>query len=255
MIRRVFFIAKNTAVEAIRNKALAVLLIFGLLVIASANFFTHLAPGEEGKIIKDVGLSAIFFFGMMLAIFAGAHMIPRELETKTLMTLLAKPVRRIEILLGRYAGLLFVIFVNMAIMSGIFAGLLILKTHSLNSEMFKALLLTFFELGVLCSITICLSTFTSVAFNIALSFLIYIIGHLIGYLDHIIEHASGFLLGITMRVLQIIVPNFENFNVKHLIILNINIPAGYVIKTMSYGLLYIIIMLSVAYVFFNEKEI
>lgn len=254
MIRRVFFIAKNTAIEAIRNKALAVLLIFGALVIASARFFTYLAPGEEDKIIKDIGLSAIFFFGMMLAIFAGAHIIPRELEAKTLMTLLAKPVRRIEILLGRYAGLLFVIFVNMAIMSGIFAGLLMLK-HSLNLEMFKALLLIFFELGVLCSITISLSTFTSVAFNIALSFLIYIIGHLTGYLDHIIEHASGFFPGIPLRALQIIIPNFENFNVKHLIILNLSIPASYVVKAMSYGLLYIIIMLSIGYVFFNEKEI
>jgi ABC-type transport system involved in multi-copper enzyme maturation permease subunit len=254
MIRRIFFIAKNTTIEAIRNKALAVLLIFGTLVIASANFFTYLAPGEEGKIIKDVGLSAIFFFGMMLAIFAGAYIIPRELETKTLMTLLVKPVRRIEILLGRYAGLLFIIFVNMAIMSGIFAGVLMLK-HSLDFEIFKALLLTFFELGVLCSITICLSTFTSVAFNIALSFLIYIVGHLIGYLDHIIEHASGFFLGVIMRILQIIIPNFENFNVKHLIVLNLNVPTSYVVKTMSYGLLYIAIMLSIAYVFFNEKEI
>lgn len=254
-MKRIFLIAANTAVEALRRKVLTALLIFGALVISSSLFFVYLAPGEEGKIIKDIGLSAMVFFGMMIAVFGSSVLIPKELETKTLMTLLAKPVRRLEVLIGRFAGIMAVIFLNIIIMACIFSAILFLKGGSFNYNMLKAILLIFFELGVLSSVTFCLSTFTSIGFNIALSFLIYIIGHLVGYFEHIAEHAQGPFLEAIVRSLYVIMPNFENFNVKHSIILNMEVPSLYVAKVFAYASLYIIAMLSASYVFFNEKEL
>lgn len=255
MLRNVCLVARNTAIEAIRRKVLAVLLIFGGLVISSATFFVYLAPGVEDKIIKDIGLSAMLFFGMMIAIFGSAFLIPKELETKTLMTLCAKPIRRMEILLGKYIGILSVIFLNMIIMTSIFIVILHLKGQALNYNTLKAVLLIFLELGVLSSITLCLSTFASMGFNISLSFLIYIIGHLVGFFEHIAEHASSAFLGALIRCLYVVMPNFENFNVKHSVILNLDVPSPYMIKVLLYSLLYIMVMLSVSYLFFNEKEL
>ncbi|MBI2447400.1 MAG: ABC transporter permease, partial [Candidatus Omnitrophica bacterium] len=103
-MKKVLAISNNTFREAMRKKTLNVLLIFALIIIVSSVFFTYLSPGEEMKIIKDMGLGSIMFFGMLIAVFGASSLIPTEIEKKTISTVITKPVRRMEFVLGKFFG-------------------------------------------------------------------------------------------------------------------------------------------------------
>jgi ABC-type transport system involved in multi-copper enzyme maturation permease subunit len=117
MVGRVLAIAGNTYRENIRDKILYNLILFALIMILSSLALGKLTLGNEDKVLLDLGLSSISIFGMLIAIFIGIGLVYKELEKRTVYALLAKPVHRYEWILGKYLGLLFTLFVNLAIMT------------------------------------------------------------------------------------------------------------------------------------------
>ena len=253
-MKKVLAISNNTFREAMRKKTLNVLLIFALIIIVSSVFFTYLSPGEEIKIIKDMGLGSIMFFGMLIAVFGASSLIPMEIEKKTISTVITKPVRRLEFVLGKFFGVVIVIFIALVIMGIVFLSLVYLKEDRWDIEIMKAITLTFFELVVVASITICVSTVASSLFNATFGIFMYIAGHLSPRLEHMIEHTESEAVKIMMTVLKTILPNFENFNVRNLIVVGRHISNEYLLKVTAYGLLYAFIIMVIAWLLFNEKE-
>src|SRR6202795_5323751 len=117
---RIAAITSNTLTDLTRQKALYVLLIFALLLIGSSIFMAHLAFQQEFQILKDVSLGAMSIFTSLLAIVATARLIPRDIEDRTVYTILAKPVPRFEYVLGRVAGVLFLLAISTLVMSAMF---------------------------------------------------------------------------------------------------------------------------------------
>ena len=99
---RVGTVAANTFVESLRQKVYNILIIFALVVIASASFFSQFTFSEQLKFVKDFCLGAVSVFGTLIAIVGTAQLLPAEMESRTIYTILAKPVRRVEFLLGKY---------------------------------------------------------------------------------------------------------------------------------------------------------
>jgi ABC-type transport system involved in multi-copper enzyme maturation permease subunit len=125
MLRRVLAIARNTYRETVRDKILYNLILFALIMILSSIMLGQLTLGNEDKIILDLGLSAISVFGMLIAIFIGIGLVYKELEKRTVYALLAKPIHRYELILGKYLGPLLTLLVNVAVMTvGLEAALL-----------------------------------------------------------------------------------------------------------------------------------
>ena len=116
-MRNIFLIAGITYKEAVRNKLLNVLLLFAVIAIASSRFFTIFAPSEELKIIQDTSLGIIRFMGMLITVFITGGLLFREIDKRTITTILSKPVSRGQFLFGKFCGALYSIFVNIAIMS------------------------------------------------------------------------------------------------------------------------------------------
>src|SRR5712691_10854438 len=115
-MNRVTIIALNTFKENLRDKILFNLVVFGLLLIGSSILLSTLTIGEQATIIKDVGLGSISLFGTLIAIFVGIGLVSKEIEKRTIYTIIAKPLRRYQFLLGKYFGLTLTLFVNIAIM-------------------------------------------------------------------------------------------------------------------------------------------
>lgn len=253
-MKKALAIGNNTFREAVRKKALNVLLIFALVIIVSSVLFMYLSPGEEIKIIKDMGLGSIVFFGMLIAVFGASSLIPNEIENKTISTVITKPVRKAEFVLGKFLGVVIVIFIALVIMSIVFLSLVYLKEDRWDIEIIKALILTFFELVVVASITICVSTIASSLFNATFGIFMYIVGHLTPRLDHMIEHTESVAVKIIMTILKTILPNFENFNMRSLIVTGGHISDEYLFKVITYGLIYTFITMLIAFLLFNEKE-
>ena len=120
--------------ESIRRKTLIAFLLFAMLVIGSSTFLTVLSPGEEIKMVKDVCLSCISFFGMLIAVFAAGVLIPGEMESRTIHTILSKPMKRVTYLIGKYFGAQLTILLNIILMSLLFLLILYLQSRRFIDE-------------------------------------------------------------------------------------------------------------------------
>src|SRR3954452_20087275 len=126
MTSRLSAIALNTFREAVRDRVLYNLVIFALLLLASAPLFGQISIGMERLIVVNVGLTSISIFGVIIAIFIGIGLVSKEIEKRTLYTILSRPVRRWEFMAGKYLGLMLTLAVNTALMTlGLFIALFV----------------------------------------------------------------------------------------------------------------------------------
>jgi ABC-type transport system involved in multi-copper enzyme maturation permease subunit len=254
-LRNILSIAGITFKEAVRNKLLNVLLLFAVIAIASTRFFTMFAPSEEIKIIQDTSLGIIRFMGVLITVFVTGGLLPREIEKRTVTTILSKPVSRSQFLFGKFFGALYSIFTNLIIMGIVLVVIIYAKCRAFNPDILKALTLMSMEFVVLCSITLCVSTIASEIFNIIFGILIFIIGHLTNYLQHLADRFDSVAMKALLLSLYTLLPNFENFNIQDAIVVGTEVSLQYVGKAISYGALYTAVMLILSYLFFAEREV
>lgn len=281
-LSRVGIIALNTFTEAVRQKVFNILLVFALVVIATASFFSLFSFGEQLKFVKDFCLGALSVFGAVIAIVGTAQLLPNEVENRTIYTILSKPVRRFEFLLGKYMGSVLLVFLSLVMMSLMSMMALMFKGSNLmrdsrqslataqheeqreeimhdikeiqagvkDPDVGKAVILIFVKLSLLAAITLLISTFsTSMVFNVVSAFMIFFAGHLRG--------AAAEVWGahkIVMAFLAII-PDLGSFNVADDIVLGNVIPWAHVSEVALYGVARTALMVLVAHLIFSQKEI
>ncbi len=110
-------IAANVFKESVRDKVLYNLVFFAVLLIAVSYLLSQLTAGQDIKIIKDFGLAAMSLFGLFIAVFIGIVLVSKEVEKRSIYALLAKPIRRHEVVIGKYFGLVLTLLVNLAVMA------------------------------------------------------------------------------------------------------------------------------------------
>src|SRR2546423_10152272 len=124
MNARIAYIASNTFREAVRDRVLYNLIAFALLLSGAAIFVGQISIEIERLVVVDLGLTAVSLFGVVIAIFIGIGLVAKEIERRTLYTVLARPVRRWEFIVGKFLGLTGTLVVNTICMSlGVFAAL------------------------------------------------------------------------------------------------------------------------------------
>ena len=126
---RIGAIASNTLLELIRLKVFYFILIFALVMISSSFFLVKLSFQAQFQVLKDVALGAMSIFTWLLAVLCTAMLLPKDIEDRTLYTILAKPVPRFEYLLGKLLGVLVLLLVSTLIMSALFAAVLYGHSH------------------------------------------------------------------------------------------------------------------------------
>lgn len=134
---KIAVIALNTFKEAIRNKILYILLIFALVLMASSGIISDLSISSQDKVIKDLGITSISVFGLLIAIFVGIGLVYNEIDKKTLYTIVSKPIDRYQFILGKYFGLLLTIYVNILIMTLFFLSTLYFQHHTSSDAVFS----------------------------------------------------------------------------------------------------------------------
>jgi Cu-processing system permease protein len=213
-VARVAVFAGNTFREAARNKLLYNLLIFGVLMILSAIVLADLHLGYRMRIYRDVGLSAIALFGTLIAIFVGINLVHRELSQKTVYTMLAKPVRRWEFLVGKYTGLLSVLAVEIAVMGACFFSMLWLQDSPMTAGLVWAVFLIFCELALVTAVAMFFSSFTTPYLAGMFTVAIWMIGHLLA--DLRVFGASSEVPGMAAltELLYWSLPNLDRLDVK-----------------------------------------
>ena len=175
-MRAIGVIAKNTITEALHRVFVQTILAFAVLFIVGSMFFAYLSPGEEEKMLKDLGLSIIALFAMLMAIFIGVGLIQPEVERRTVYAMLAKPVRRHEFVLGKFLGALAVIAVCVWLMGGVFVAALYVRQQVWTPELLSAVAVLPLAAAIMMALVMLFSTFTSSLLSVLLGFVIRGIG-------------------------------------------------------------------------------
>ena len=208
-------IARNTFLEAVRDRVLYNLVIFVLLLIAGAIFLGELSGGQERKIIIDLGLSTMLLFGVFISIFVGVGLVYKEIERRTVYAIFSKPISRGEFLIGKYLGLCLTLLVNVVIM-GVGVSLALLFVHRgwepLIVTIWPAILLIYFELMIITGVALLFSSFSSPALSALLTFMVFIIGHFSADLKNLASSMDSVAARGLFILLYYLLPNLSNYS-------------------------------------------
>ena len=253
-MNRITVIALNTFRETLRDKILYNLVFFGLLLIVSSILLGTLTMGERAKIIQDIGLASINLFGVLIAIFVGIGLVSKEIEKRTIYSIIAKPIPRYQFLLGKYAGLSLTLFVNVAIMAAGFFLTLLVGQVGLEPALLKAVGLIFVELLVITAVAVMFSTFTTPTLSATFTMAIYVIGNLTGDLRVL---GRKLKTGVTKELLDWLyytLPNLDYFNVKGQAVHGVPIEWHYLVSAVTYGMIYSVVILTLACIIFQRRD-
>jgi ABC-type transport system involved in multi-copper enzyme maturation permease subunit len=264
-IPSIWRIAKITVAEARRRRVLQAVVILVVLILMSMTFFSYLGPQEQSRMLISGGLATISVFGILLAIFVAAFLVPQEIESRTLYPILAKPVRRFEFLVGKYVGSLIILGFVVGIMTAVLVGVLLLQDRlvpDLPDSVFNpnlptvvfAAVMGYCALAVLTALIILISTVASTTMTVIGAFIVWAVGSLQSTIHDLAEHASG-AIRLLLLVLYYVVPRLENFDFRREAsnFMPVSIPAAF--DAIGAGILYSVIALIVAGIFFNDRQV
>jgi ABC-type transport system involved in multi-copper enzyme maturation permease subunit len=251
---RIKAIALNTFKEAIRDRILYLLLFFAAVAIIFSRLLALLTVGDRVKIIKDVGLASLSLFGMLMAILIGTGLVYKEIDKKTIFTLVSKPIHRWQFLVGKFLGLVLTLFVMIFLMSLIFLALLFVHTFKLEMSIFIAILFIFIELVLITAVAILFSCFSTPILSSIFSLAFYLIGHLSWGLEALIKKIKPGPGRLMARIVYTVLPDLENFNFKAEVVHGLPIPPKIYLYSTFYGLAYTLFILALATLVFKKRD-
>lgn len=285
---RIWVLATSTLTQLVRMKSFYFLIVFALFVVAASNLNLLYTAAQKLRVVKDTSFGAMSIFSWLFAIAATAVLIPRDLEDRTLYTILSKPVPRLEYLLGKLAGVLLTIGIALVVMQILFTGILflrevtvlaeerqILASHPENTEadirtqldlirvqgvswqLLYALWAIFLKAAVVAALTMLVSTFASSSlFTMIVSTIIFLVGHFhklaAGY--WIQEMGDSLVTKLLVKPVLLIIPDFRVFNVVEAVVSGQPVAMSAMLTMTGLAALYVAVYSAIALYLFIDKE-
>ena len=253
--------------ESVRDKVLYNLVLFAVLLIAASYLIGQLTAGQDVKIIKDLGLGATQVFGLFIAVFIGIGLVSKEVERRSIYSLLAKPVRRHELILGKYAGLVLTLAVNIVVMAvALYAVLGYMswvqteefrqswEASATDTAMLLAIVLIFAQLMLVTAIALFFSTFSGPILSAALTFGLFVAGHFNADLRNFENVVDSRAAAYLARTLYYVLPNLAPFDVRAEVVHAQPVSLGYMALTTGYAVAYIAALLLAAMFIFSRRD-
>jgi ABC-type transport system involved in multi-copper enzyme maturation permease subunit len=240
MSGRISAIAFNTFREAIRDRVLYNLILFALLLVGSAVLFGQISIGIERIVVINLSLTSISIFGVLIAIFIGTGLVSKEIEKKTLYTVLARPVRRWEFIVGKFSGLVQTLIVNALLMTLGFYVALLYVSHRLTTADLNPLVAVYFimlQFVIITSLALLFSSFSTPVLSAIFSFLMFVIGTFAEDLRNFAGISRGFTHWAA-TLAAYVVPNFASLNVISLAAHDQSVSNALIWQNTVYALLY-----------------
>jgi ABC-type transport system involved in multi-copper enzyme maturation permease subunit len=253
----VFVIATNVFREVIRDRVLYLIAFFVVLLVAAAVLLREVSVGSDGKILLDLSLAAIELLGLVVAIFVGTGLVNKEIEKRTVLVLMAKPISRAEFILGKHLGLAAVLAVLVAAMTVI--NLVILNVRQVPYSL-PSLLLTalyqFFELSLIVAVALLFGVFTSSLLATLLTFAVYLMGHLSRDLVALGKLSENSQLQQLTQSLYLLLPDLSRLDLKNQAVYGLQLlpTAIDLLSNALYGAVYTGLLLTIAVLIFARRQ-
>ncbi len=289
---RILTIAGGTFTQLVRMKVFAFMAIFAIVVIGASFAFADLKTEQELKMLKDISLAAMSLFAMIFAVAGTALLIPRDVEDRTLYTILCKPVPRVEYLTGKLAGVVLLIFISLICMDVLFSAVLELKERSVTADQLDSLqyrrmppeeriaaaeeiervseklgltwnvqaavFAIFLKSVVVAAVALLMSTAaSSTLFTIMSSLAVMIIGHMQSLAREyfLSEISGGVLPRFISGLVALIFPDFKSFDIVDAVIAGEKVSGGVLFQMTGLTAVYLTLYLLAAWILFSDKEL
>jgi len=257
MNTRISHIARNTFREAVRDRVLYNLIAFAVLMSVAAILVANISINIERLVVINLGLTAVSLFGIVISIFVGIGLVSKEIEKRTLYTVLSRPVRRWEFILGKFFGLAGTLAVNTFFMAiGVFGALLYVSRHFERADAWLLVALYFIVLQfiVITALALLFSSFSSPLLSAVFAFSLFVIGSFAEDLRGFAAMTTGIARWLALGSAYL-VPNFSALNVIGSVAHAQPVSGQLVIYNTAYALIYATMVLSAAVVIFEHRNL
>ncbi len=251
---RTWAVAANTFREAIRERILYNLVVFAIVMTVAGLLLGQLSIRQDEKIVKDIGFAAMEFFGTLIAVYLGVSLVSKEIERRSLYSLLAKPLSRTEFFLGKFVGLAATLLVNCAAMTlGLFLTLW-LTGKSASPRLIVAVFPIYLGLIVCVALAMMLASVTSSGLAT-----VGVVGLVVaGRYTDVLRNMTGILQSGSARFLELaylLLPNFRNFDFKDKVAYGDAVPAVQLAWVTLYAIAYATVALGLGLHFFRRRDL
>jgi ABC-type transport system involved in multi-copper enzyme maturation permease subunit len=266
-MRAIALVARAVFKESVRDRVPLTIVGFGVLLVAASYLISQMTAGQDLKIIKDLGLAALSLLGLLIAVFIGIGLVAKEVERRSIYSVLSKPVTREQFLLGKYFGLVMTLAVNLAAMCVAYYAVLAYLEFSaadatrrawpapaVDPRLLIAVVLIFGELMIVTAIAVFFSTFSSPLLSTLLTLGLWIAGHFNADLRRFEEVVDSPVAGNIALAMYYVLPNLAPFNVKAEVVHAVPVPLSHVMLTLAYGAVYITMLLLAAIAIFRRRD-
>jgi Cu-processing system permease protein len=254
-IFRVWAIGTNVFREVFRERVLYVAALFGVALVIAVLLLNEVSGGAEGKISLDVGLAGISLLGLTVAAFMGAGLINKEIEKKTALVLIAKPMSRSEFIVGKHLGLTSILGVLVLLMNLMLFAVMAWRgiPFSWTSLSVSGLYLVL-ELSLMTAIALLFGVFTSSLIATVLTFAVYLMGHFSQNLVTLSQTIKTESVKSIVKGIYLIFPDLSRLDLKNQAVYGLLPDPGTMALNAGYGVLYIILLLAIASLIFSRRE-
>lgn len=257
MNSRIRHIAINTFREAVRDRVLYNLIGFAVLISGAAVLVGQISIEIERLVVINLGLTAVSLFGILIAIFIGIGLVSKEIDKRTLYTVLSRPVRRWEFIAGKFFGLVGTLVVNTFFMAiGVFTTLAYASHHFERADLWVLVALYFIVLQfiVITAIALLFSSFSTPIFSAIFAFWLFVIGSFAEDLRGFAKMTHGATHWLTTCAAYT-VPNFSSLNVINQVAHGQPIAERLIVLNTAYVLVYATAVLSGAILIFERRNL
>jgi ABC-type transport system involved in multi-copper enzyme maturation permease subunit len=225
-VTAIMIVARGVFKDSIRDRIPYNLLFFAVLLMATSFLLAQLTAGQDVKIIKDLGLAAATLIGVLIAIFIGVGLVAKEVERRSIYSLLSKPITRSQFILGKYVGLVLTLVANLAVMALAYYAVLgwldwltpanvktAWEASATDPRLLKAFALIGVELMFVTALALFFSTFSSTFLSAALTVAIYVVGHFSEDLRGLEAFGASATISMVGRALYYVLPNLSPLNI------------------------------------------
>ena len=256
-LNRIFAVSNNSFREVVRDRILYIIGFYTVILAIAINLLPEIAAATEDKMFLDLGLAAMSSLSLIIAVFVGTGLISKEIEKKTILMLIAKPVSRNEFIIGKYLGLSTVLTLLVTAMSIFYLIFLEVNniSYSATSIAINAIFLIL-QLSLISAIAITFGVFTGSILATALTFAVYLMGNITQDLLKLARISENPGLEQITQGLYLVLPDLSRLDLKNEAVYGLSaLPdTNTLITNAGYSLLYSAMLLGLAAFIFSQKE-
>ncbi len=282
-------IARATTKEAIRQPLFILLLLISAAILGLNTIMPFFTLEDDVKMLKECGLATLLIAGALMAVWTAGTSITSEIEGKTAMTLLSKPINRRQFLVGKYLGIVQTVIWLFLILSVIFATCIYYKVGydqkerseevtapvqwktiaagveiplphpermKVVNQVLPGIALSFLQVCVLAAISVTIATRLPMVVNLVVCFAIFVIGNLTPLMVQQSETAIGNeYVTFIARLFATILPSLEAFNISAAVSTGAQVPPAYLAMSFVYAVAYAIAIVLFGFILFEDRDL